>query len=227
MDPRLINHFSLVLFAQYAVIAVDDFNIFITEVPFVPVDEQKIPSGDTVIFNPVAGQDIDLHAVIADEQMTAAAYDRMGGIVKQVVYIENVVIVGGKIVVKIIFPHIDRCFDVNPVVAEIDESHPFRKRERGGAVFDVFIFERGGEIGIQGAAGVVKNAVRFGVCARGGRFGRETSQADMFVLEGDRTAVIGSPVLFCGGIHTFFHFVPPSFLYVVCVWTFARALFEV
>jgi len=141
MDPRLIDRFSLVLFAQYAVIAVDDLDVFIAEVPFVPIDEQKIPSGDAVIFNPVAGQDIDLHAVVADEQMTAAAYDRMGGVVKQVVYIKCVVIVGGKIVVEIIFPHVYRRFDVDSVVAEIDERHPFGKGERRGAPFGAFIFE--------------------------------------------------------------------------------------
>lgn len=73
----------------------------------------------------------------------------------------------------------------------------------------------------------MKNAVRFVVSARGSRFGRKTAETDMFVLKGDGTAVIWSPVFFYGGVHTLFHFVQPSFLYVVCVWTFVSVMYEV
>ncbi len=61
--------------------------------------------------------------------MTAPAHNGVVGIIKQVVDIENVIVVGGKIVLKEVSPQINRGFDVNTVIAEIYKGDPLFKRK--------------------------------------------------------------------------------------------------
>ena len=129
MDPGFIDHAAFLFCTEHAIKAVNDLDIFVTEIFVVPIDETIIPAGDSIVADAIAGEDIDLHAVICDKEVSAAAADAVGGVVKQIVDIKCQIIIRAKIIKKKILFQIDGSFDVHAIVAEIDERNPLAKSQ--------------------------------------------------------------------------------------------------
>ena len=126
--------------------------------------------------------------------MPAAPHDRMRGIIKQIVNIKNIVIIWRKIIVKIIVFQINRSFYIHPIVAKIQQAHPFGKRE--GTVFLK---------AVQCEDMRTQKLFRLQIGSRSQFFTGKTSQTNMFILKCDGTAVIQCSIFFGGCVNSFFH----------------------
>ena len=73
----------------HAIVAVDDLNILIAQILIISIDKTIIPAFHSVVFDAIPAHDIDLHAVVRHKTMAAPAQDPAGGIVKQIIKIED------------------------------------------------------------------------------------------------------------------------------------------
>lgn len=124
--------FSLVLhltgsgfFSLDAGILVDDLDVGITEIKCIAVCHAVVSAVDRKRTDAVAGQDAVLASVVADEEITAFFLDFLRCIEEQIIPVELQNLCGRHMVFKIFSAQVDRCFEINAVVAEVDETYEF------------------------------------------------------------------------------------------------------
>lgn len=124
--------FSLVLhltgsgfFPLDAGILIDDLDVGITEIKCIAVCHAVVSAVDRKRTDAVAGQDAVLASVVADEEITAFFLDFLRCIEEQIIPVELQNLCGRHMVFKIFSAQVDRCFEINAVVAEVDETYEF------------------------------------------------------------------------------------------------------
>ena len=124
--------FSLVLhltgsgfFPLDAGILVDDLDVGITEIKCIAVCHAVVSAVDRKRTDAVAGQDAVLASVVADEEITAFFLDFLRCIEEQIIPVELQNLCGRHMVFKIFSEQIDWRFEINAVVAEVDETYEF------------------------------------------------------------------------------------------------------
>lgn len=152
-------------------VTVEDFNVFISEIHFVPVDETVIPVPDGIVFDAVSAHYINLHPIIRNKKMPSPAHDFVGRIIKQVINVKFKDILWRKIILEIFFPHINRRGKINIVIPEIDKTYPLTKRQDLPA-----------GIGADGKGGIRKERAALQIGAVGNKSRGITAQTDMFLM---------------------------------------------
>ena len=76
MDLHLIEDPTILIQSGYPIVGIDIHNILITKISFIPIGKEIIHSRDRIILDTVTGEQIDLHTIIIDVEMTAALQDR-------------------------------------------------------------------------------------------------------------------------------------------------------
>ena len=173
------------IYGIHAVIAVDDFYIFIAQVLAVPVDKPIVPAFHGIVFDAVSAHYINLHPIIRNKKMPSPAHDFVGRIIKQVINVKFKDILWRKIILEIFFPHINRRGKINIVIPEIDKTYPLTKRQDLPA-----------GIGADGKGGIRKERAALQIGAVGNKSRGITAQTDMFFLMGQGSPVIYRPVFF-------------------------------
>lgn len=74
--------------AGNAVVGVEYFDVAISEIICVTIDETVINAWPGKIFDSISGMDVCLHSVFGDKKMISAAHNGMVGIIEQVIRIE-------------------------------------------------------------------------------------------------------------------------------------------
>ncbi len=108
-----------------AMIAVQNLNIFVAEIVGISVDETIVTVFYRIVFNAVAVCNIDLHAVVCNEKVTATLHDLVGGIIKQIIPVETQNGMRSKIIFKIFLAEINGGCKVKAIITEIEKNHPF------------------------------------------------------------------------------------------------------
>ena len=109
----------------YTCICVDDQNIGIPEIKGVSVYHAIISVINSKRMNPIAGQDTVLASVITDKQISAFLLYFFGTIKKEVIAVEFQDAVRRQVVFKILVAEIDWCFEVDPMITEVDQAYEF------------------------------------------------------------------------------------------------------
>ena len=95
----------------------------------ISISKAKIPVGDSKAFDAISGGDIDLHAVISDKKVTAAAHDGVVGIVEKVIYIKEKDVSLREVIMKKTTSQIDGGIDVDIIIFEICQTDPFAESQ--------------------------------------------------------------------------------------------------
>ena len=119
--------------------------------------------------------------------MIAPLHDLMGGIVEEIVRVEFQHMIGGVVVIKKVGAYIDRRGEIDTVVPEVKENHPFFKEKRAVCA----VVGKAALRGIQKPAGAEVGSMRR---LRSGK----APETDMFSAIGDgRTVIAGTVLFFC------------------------------
>lgn len=100
-------------------ISVDNFDVPVAEISVIAVHKPVVPAADCIIFDTVAGKNVDLHAIIGNKQVGTAFHDFVVGVVKQVVNIKPKMTGLAVIIGKTAFLEINRRLNIDVVVAEV------------------------------------------------------------------------------------------------------------
>ena len=146
-----ISGAALLLYGAYAVKAVENFDILVTQIVSIAVDKAVVPSLHGIVFDAVAAHDIHLHTVVGHEIVTAASGYFAGGIVEQIVLIKNKKFSRREIVIKKTGTDVNGRRKIQPVVPEVNQAHPFGEGER--SVLGI-VFQTDGGVALRAAVAV-------------------------------------------------------------------------
>ena len=188
MNADSINVLSVFVFTADAVIGIQYLYIFTAEIGGITVDKAKIPTFHSVVFDTVAGDQINLHTIVGHEIVITPAHDFMGGIIEQIIHVKFQNLCGTHVVVKQFLTHIDGFAKVNAIVAEIYDADPFFEGE-GRACVKLHQIYRG----------IIQKptALKVGGMSQMGSI--VTAQTDMFSTIGQGCTKIRRAVLSVGG----------------------------
>ena len=125
MDIDFIKNSSVAAASADAMEGIDIYDIFIAQVKRVLVCKCIIFSGRSKIPDAVAGKHGYLHAVVIDIQPSAPFEQLVAGKIKQVIDVKLIDFIRCQVIMKIRAVHINRIFDINAVIPEIQQGNYF------------------------------------------------------------------------------------------------------
>jgi len=149
MDSSLVIIASVFFLASDPGKAVNNLDISIAKISGISVDKPVIPALYRVVFDAVAGHDVDLHTVICHKEVAAPTAYGMGTVIEEVVNVKDKIFGGTEKIEKKAFFHVDRGLDVDPVVPVVDQDDPL---EKGQLSFAVFVVVNAKSVGLKEAA---------------------------------------------------------------------------
>jgi hypothetical protein len=172
MYPGFVTHTFRCDYAPYAMVWIDYLQIHRAHIERIAVPEAVVTAHDRVGMDAVTLVDRQLHAVIGDKVVSAAFHYGMCGIIEKLILVESEENIGTYVIVEEVRPYVDRICDINTVVAEIAQYHPFTEGKCAGAL-----------IAADDRIRIMKDvkSVMIGSC--GGLCGFIASEADMFIME--------------------------------------------
>ena len=109
------------------IIGIDADDIGIPEIGRVVIGKIIVPVFNCIIADAIAVQDIYLHAVVCHKQVASAFHDLVIGIIKQIIDIKGKDGLAVVVIQEKMRHDINRCFDIDAVVPEIDQCNELVK----------------------------------------------------------------------------------------------------